>query len=193
MALGKRDYRIYANEINTKFVENFIKKRKFSRSYSSGWYDSGGGTVETAADDADADKYHAIFSGTKLATRHDKQLLHRYKGFKLYGTLLTFDDGGFYSDVTTRRLNALMQTIQCETDDVIKWWRTLMDNRAMFIRAMFTVLDVDVGGIVNLILQFCGPVNVPLRHYETRVKKKVRQPVFKPNQFVMRNSLSVVV
>lgn len=191
MALGKRDYHIYANRINTTLVDKFIKKRKFSRSYVGSF---GGGTVETAADsDADADKYHAIFSGTTLATRHDKQLLHCYKGLKLYGTLLTFDDGGYVTNVTTRRLNALMQTIQGETGDVIKWWQALMDETREAIRALFTVLNVDVGGLVNLILQFCGPVNVPISFYTTSIKDGVRRPAFKPNQFVMRNSLSVVV
>lgn len=189
MTLGKRDYRIDANEINTRFADNFRKRTKFYRSYRGSF---GGGTVETASD-ADADKYHAIFSGTTLATRHDNQLLDCYKGFKLYGTLLTFNDGGYNTNVTTRRLNALMQTIHCKTGDVAKLWQTLMDETREAIRAMFTVLNVDLGGIVNLILQFCGPVNVPISYYTTSIKDMVRRPAFNPNQFVMRYSLSVVV
>ena len=175
---------IHANGINTWFTENFIKRKKFRRTYDGSF---GGGTVCTVADD-DEDKYHAVFSGTTVATRQDNQLIHHHGKFKLYGTYLTFDDGGYITNVTSRRLNALMQTIHGETSEVTELWKTLIDDTREAISAMF---EKEVPGIVELILQFCGPVKLPLTSYSTGVKRGVRRPTFKKNQYVMQNSLRV--
>lgn len=177
--------KIWANKINTLLTDKFIARKKFRRTYS-GIY--GGGRVCTVADDDDEDKYHAVFSGTTLTTRQDNQLLCRHGKFKLYGTYLTFNDGGFTTDITSRRLNALMQTIHDETSEVTELWKALIDDTRKAISAMF---EKEVPGIVELILQFCGPVKLPLTSHSTGVKRGVRRPTFKKNQYVMQNSLRV--
>ena len=188
--LRKRKYSIWANGINTMFTEKFISRNKFRKTYRG---IHGGGRVYTEHDD-DEDKYHAVFSGTTLATRHDKQLLCCHGKFTLYGTLLTFNDGGFTTNVTSARLNALMQTIHGKTSELTELWKTLIDNKRKEISALISArLKKEVPGIVELILQFCGPVNLPVTSYSTGVKRGVREPTFKPNQFVMRDSLCVVV
>ncbi len=185
----KRKYSIWANGINTTFTEKFRERKEFRRTYAG---NHGGGQVYTAADD-DEDKYHAVFSGTTLATRHDNQLLHCHGKFKLYGTLLTFNDGGFTTNVTSTRLNALMQTIHGKTSELTELWKILIDNKRKEISALISaLLKKEVPGMVELILQFCGPVNLPVTSYSTCVKRGVREPTFKPNQFVMRDSLRVV-
>ena len=190
MSGSKRKYSIWANGINTTFTVNFRERNKFCKTYRG---NHGGGRVYTEPDD-DEDKYHAVFSGTTLATRHDKQLLCCHGKFKLYGTLLTFNDGGFTTNVTSARLNALMQTIHGKTSELTELWKILIDNRALIIALIsYRLLKKGVPGIVELILQFCGPVNLPVTSYSTGVKRGVREPTFKPNQFVMRDSLYVVV
>ena len=189
--LKRKQYRIYANDINRLLTTKFIRKQKFRRTYAGSF---GGGRVYTAADD-DEDKFHAVFSGTTLATRHDNQLLHCHGKFKLYGTYLTFDDGDYTTNVTSSRLNALMQTIHGETSEVTELWKTLIDDRRKAISdIMFEKKkEKEVPGIVELILQFCAPVNLPVGYYGTSVKRGVREPTFKKNQFVMQDSLYVVV
>lgn len=187
MSGSKRKYSICANGINTKFTEKFISRKEFRKAYRGNF---GGGRVYTEPDNDDEDKFHAVFSGTTLATRHDKQLLCVYGKFKLYGTLLTFNDGGFMTNVTSTRLNALMQTIHGKTSELTELWKILIDNTRKEISAL---LKKEVPGMVELILQFCGPVNLPVTRYSTGVKRGVREPTFKQNQFVMRDSLCVVV
>lgn len=190
-SLKKRKYSIWANGINTMFTENFITRNKFRKAYRG---THGGGRVYTEPDEDDEDKYHAVFSGTTLATRHDNQLLCVYGKFKLYGTLLTFNDGGFTTNVTSTRLNALMQTIHGKTSELTELWKTLIDKKRKDIKALISaLLKKEVPGMVELILQFCGPVNLPVTSYSTGVKGGVREPTFEPNQFVMQDSLCVVV
>ena len=82
-----------------------------------------------------------------------------------------------------------MQTIHGETSEVTELWKTLIDDTRELISAIFEKEEKEVPHIVEIILQFCGPVKLPLSRHSTRVKRGIRTPTFKLNQYVMQNSL----
>ena len=118
-----------------------------------------------------------------------------HKTFTLHAQLLTFDDGGYTAQITTRRLNALMQTIHCKTEDAKKHLEFISES----YEALLVVFErAGYGGLslINLILNYVN--DVPVKSFHTCVRKGkrimgedgyVKDEIFEKEQFVKRNTM----